>query len=125
MPACCTPCWNYRPRRALFRASQGGRIIRRVRHRADSLALRPAHCQLLGQPTAVPNLDLMVTIGGRRYGFEVKHSDAPGTTRSMRVAVQDLQLEHLWIVYPGDESLFAGRADRGPAIGAIPGFSMA
>ena len=48
-------------------------------------------------------LDLLVMQGGRRYGFECKLSDAPGTTRSMRVALADLELEHLWVVYPGDE----------------------
>ena len=30
-------------------------------------------------------------------------SDAPGVTRSMRVAIADLGLEHLWVVYPGDQ----------------------
>ena len=48
-------------------------------------------------------LDLLVTRGGKRYGFECKLADAPGTTRSMRVAIDDLGLEHLWVVYPGDE----------------------
>ena len=49
-------------------------------------------------------LDLMVTISGRRYGFECKYGDAPATTRSMRVAVEDLQLTHLWVVYPGEDA---------------------
>ena len=49
-------------------------------------------------------LDLLVTIAGRRYGFECKYSDAPGTTRAMRIAIDDLQLAHLWIMYPGDEA---------------------
>ena len=49
-------------------------------------------------------LDLLVMQGGRRYGFECKLSDAPGTTRSMRVALADLELEHLWVVYPGHEA---------------------
>ena len=48
-------------------------------------------------------LDLMTTIRGKRYGFEIKYSDAPRTTRSMRTAISDLQLQHLWIVYPGAE----------------------
>ncbi len=48
-------------------------------------------------------LDLMVIRGGRRYGFEFKYSDAPRSTRSMRVALEDLRLEHLWVVYPGDQ----------------------
>ena len=48
-------------------------------------------------------LDLLVTAGGRRYGFEMKYSDAPGSSRSMRIALDDLGLERLWIIYPGDE----------------------
>lgn len=48
-------------------------------------------------------LDLMVRIQSRRYGFEFKYADAPGTTRSMHIAVRDLSLEHLWIIYPGHQ----------------------
>ena len=48
-------------------------------------------------------LDLLILHEGKRYGFECKFADAPGTTRSMRVALEDLGLEHLWVVYPGDE----------------------
>ena len=46
-------------------------------------------------------LDLLVRIAGKHYGFEFKYADAPGTSRSMHVAIQDLRLEHLWVVYPG------------------------
>lgn len=49
-------------------------------------------------------LDLMVTAGGRRYGFEFKYADAPGRTRSMHIAIQDLGLAHLWVVYPGEQT---------------------
>ena len=49
-------------------------------------------------------LDLLVFTGGKRYGFECKFSDAPGTTRSMRVALSDLGLSHLWVIYPGNEA---------------------
>ena len=49
-------------------------------------------------------LDLLVMQGGKRYGFECKLADAPGTTRSMRAALDDLELEHLWVVYPGKEA---------------------
>jgi hypothetical protein len=48
-------------------------------------------------------LDLMVTIKGKRYGFEFKYADAPGRTRSMHIALQDLNLQHLWVVYPGKQ----------------------
>ena len=49
-------------------------------------------------------LDLMLTLNGRRYGFEFKTSDAPGSTRSMRIALRDLGLEHLYIIYPGRDA---------------------
>ena len=49
-------------------------------------------------------LDLMVTVGGRRHGFEIKYSDAPRRRRSMRTALADLALDHLWVVYPGSRS---------------------
>ena len=47
-------------------------------------------------------LDLLVFRRGKPVGFEVKYTDAPRTTRSMRVALADLGLEHLYVVYPGD-----------------------
>jgi predicted AAA+ superfamily ATPase len=48
-------------------------------------------------------LDLLITIAGKRYGFECKYTDAPGRKRSMHIAIKDLGLEHLWVVYPGDQ----------------------
>jgi predicted AAA+ superfamily ATPase len=48
-------------------------------------------------------LDLMVTIAGKRHGFEIKYADAPGRKRSMHIAIEDLGLEHLWVIYPGDQ----------------------
>lgn len=47
-------------------------------------------------------LDLMLLRGGRRWGFEFKCADAPRTTRSMHSVSEDLGLQHLWVVYPGD-----------------------
>ena len=48
-------------------------------------------------------LDLMLLRRGRRWGFEFKCTDAPRTTKSMHVVIQDLGLEHLWVLYPGDQ----------------------
>jgi len=45
-------------------------------------------------------LDLLVEKGGKRWGFEFKMDDAPGMTKSMRIAMEDLRLEHLWVVHP-------------------------
>ena len=47
-------------------------------------------------------LDLLLLRRGRRWGFEFKCTDAPRTTRSMHIVADDLGLEHLWVVYPGD-----------------------
>ena len=48
-------------------------------------------------------LDLLLFRRGRRYGVEFKCSDAPGMTKSLHVALNDLKLERAWIVYPGRE----------------------
>lgn len=48
-------------------------------------------------------LDLVVTIGTSRVGFEVKYVDGPTVSKSMRSAMTDLQLSHLFIIYPGSE----------------------
>jgi uncharacterized protein len=48
-------------------------------------------------------LDLLVLRGGKRLGFEFKFGDAPRTTKSMHVALHDLQLARLFVIYPGDK----------------------
>jgi hypothetical protein len=45
-------------------------------------------------------LDLFLTIGGKRFGVEIKYADAPTVTKSMRVALADLALDRLFIVTP-------------------------
>lgn len=46
-------------------------------------------------------LDLLLFHQGRRYGIEIKYTDAPTVTRSMRIAQADLALDHLLLIYPG------------------------
>jgi uncharacterized protein len=48
-----------------------------------------------------PELDLLILKDGRRLGIEVKRADAPRLERSMRVAIEDLRLERLVVLYPG------------------------
>jgi predicted AAA+ superfamily ATPase len=48
-------------------------------------------------------LDLLLLRRGKRYGFEFKCADAPGMTRSMHVALEDLGLHALNVLYPGKE----------------------
>ena len=46
---------------------------------------------------------LIVPFGGKRQGFEMKYTDAPRVTRAMHSALQDLSLESLTIIIPGQE----------------------
>jgi predicted AAA+ superfamily ATPase len=50
---------------------------------------------------ASAELDLLLMLDGRRIGFEIKRADAPKLTQSMRTACEDLQLDHLYVLYPG------------------------
>ncbi len=64
--------------------------------------IRPAEVYFWGTHGGA-ELDLLFFSSGKRFGVEFKFSDAPRVTRSMHVAVEDLSLERLWIVYPGSE----------------------
>lgn len=46
-------------------------------------------------------LDLLLIKDGRRLGVEIKRMDAPVLTPSMRIALDDLKLEQLVVLYPG------------------------
>ena len=49
-------------------------------------------------------VDLFWQQNGKNYGAEFKYGDAPRSTRSMTTAMKDLELEHLWVIYPGKEN---------------------
>jgi hypothetical protein len=60
-------------------------------------------------------LDLLLLRGGSRIGVEFKRADAPAVTRSMRIAAEDLRLDALYVVYPGNK-----RVPLAPGIEAVP-----
>jgi hypothetical protein len=60
-------------------------------------------------------LDLLMMNGRQRFGVEFKRADAPTVTRSMLIAIDDLGLDRLYVVYPGDR-----RFSMGPGIEAVP-----
>lgn len=60
-------------------------------------------------------LDLLMLKGSRRAGVEFKRADAPQVTRSMRIAMQDLEIDALYVVYPGER-----RFALAPGIEAVP-----
>ena len=49
-------------------------------------------------------LDLLLNPEGARLGFEFKFTDNVRTTKSMRIAIEDLGLNHLYIIHPGVRS---------------------
>lgn len=56
---------------------------------------------------------------GKRYGVEIKYQDAPRLTASMRIALQDLELDHLTVIYPSDRAYpLADRVDVVPFVHA-------
>ena len=73
-------------------------------------------------------LDLLLLRDGKRLGYEFKYSERPQVTRSMRIAIEDLGLDGLTVVCPGDvrttlapgidvvgvESLIAALSARSP-----------
>lgn len=65
--------------------------------------IQPAQAYFWGVHSA-GELDLMFTQGKYKYGVEIKFSEAPEITPSMKSAVEALKLSHLWVVYPGEHS---------------------
>ncbi len=49
-------------------------------------------------------LDLLLIKDGKRFGVEMKRQDAPGLTPSMRIALEDLGLTRLTVLYPGNQA---------------------
>ena len=49
------------------------------------------------------SLDILYQRGGSWWGIEIKYNDAPKLTPSMRSAMEELELKHLWVLYPGDK----------------------
>ena|SRR3990167_2811766 len=51
-------------------------------------------------------LDLLLFHKGKRLGFEFKYAEAPKLTKSMQIAMHDLKLDELVVIYPGTRQYF-------------------
>jgi uncharacterized protein len=67
------------------------------------LALEPNECFFWGTHGGA-EIDLVIERGGKRYGFEFKVTEKPSVTHSMTIAQTDLELEKVYLVYPGELS---------------------
>ena len=60
-------------------------------------------------------IDLILRRGDRLFGIECKRADAPRLTPSIRIALQDLDLEKVAVIYPGSK-----RYRLAPRVEAVP-----
>ena len=64
--------------------------------------LRPDEAYFWGTHAGA-EIDLLLFKEGRRIGVEIKRADAPRLTPSMRIALTDLALNRLLVIYPGEK----------------------
>jgi len=77
----------------------------------ESFAMENVICRLGIPPEKVyfwrthngAEVDLFWQKYGRNWAIEFKFADAPRLTKSIHAAINDLELEQLWIFYPGKE----------------------
>ena len=78
-------------------ASWEGFVIGQIMH---LMRASPEQCFHWATHTGA-SLDLLVTLGGRRYGFYVKRTETPRLTRPMKSVMRTLKLDSLDIVHAG------------------------
>ncbi len=81
-----------------YGASWEGFALEQVLERADTFQA------LFWSTRQGAELDLLLERDGQRIGVEFKCADAPTLTKSMHIALADLRLERLLVVYPGSAS---------------------
>ena len=81
---------------ASFEGFAIGQVARRLGARRDECHFWATH--------AGAELDLLIVRGRTRLGFEVKLSEAPAVTTSMKVALTDLKLQRLDVIHAGDRT---------------------
>ncbi|MCW5661658.1 MAG: ATP-binding protein [Burkholderiaceae bacterium] len=95
---------------ALLGIREAGELARHPRSGASWEGFALEQVLRLTQPDAAyfwathqgAELDLLMFKHGKRVGVEIKRVDAPSLTPSMRIAMGDLKLDALYVVYPGN-----------------------
>lgn len=73
-----------------------GQVVRQLRAKPEECYFWATH--------AGAELDLLVIRGRTRIGVEIKRTVSPRVTPSMRNAISDLRLQHLYVVHAGEET---------------------
>ena len=90
-------------------ASWEGYVIEEVLH-----AVRPDETFFWATHQGA-EIDLVLRVNGKMLGVECKRTDAPRMTPSIRIALDDLKLEAVAVVYPGSR-----RFSIAPGVEAVP-----
>ena len=90
-------------------ASWEGYVIEEVLH-----AVRPDEAFFWATHQGA-EIDLVLRVNGKMLGVECKRTDAPRMTPSIRIALEDLKLEAIAVVYPGSK-----RFSIAPGVEAVP-----
>jgi predicted AAA+ superfamily ATPase len=83
-------------------------------------AAEPARALGVSPATTRRYLDLLLRRGDRLFGVECKRADAPRLTPSIRIALEDLGLDRVAVIYPG-----AKRYPLGESVEAVPLWALA
>ncbi|MGA9233950.1 MAG: ATP-binding protein [Desulfobacterales bacterium] len=68
----------------------------------DQMLMREPHDEVFFWATHQgAEIDLIIRRGDALYGVECKRADTPRLTPSIRIALDDLKLKHVFIIYPG------------------------
>ena len=65
-------------------------------------------------------VDLFWQAHGSSWAIEFKYGSTPKLTPSMKSAISDLELEHLWVVYPGERAYPLSNRTTTMPLAAIP-----
>jgi predicted AAA+ superfamily ATPase len=86
-------------------------VVRHMGARAEDCYFWATH--------AGAELDLLIVRGRRRWGFEVKKTSAPGLTRSMHIAIEDLRLDRLDVIHAGRDTFALAAKVRAVALADV------
>ncbi|MCD4654212.1 ATP-binding protein [bacterium] len=67
-------------------------------------------------------IDLVIRYKGRKFGVEVKFTENPRSTRSVFCAIESLNLEHVWMIHPGNDEYRISEKITALPVSMIPEF---
>lgn len=70
--------------------------------------------------TSDAELDLLLVLQNKKLGFEFKYTDAPKVTKSMKKAIENLKLDSLMVVIPGNSNFLLTDNIRVCGLEALP-----